>query len=203
MENLLKGIKKRIQLMVGRCVLAVVDDSKGIQTVQVEVLGGVLEDVQRLQNYGMSSNPPEGSKGVMASICGNREDSVIIAMDNQEFRIKNLAPGESVLYDNLGQLIHLKKDGSIKILATKKINLDSTEEINLTTPLVKSTTDLTDFQTKKMKLVNPTCDFVKNSRELSESLESAKVLTVFGLQDIIPGGKTWTVLKTNYQSFEE
>ena len=66
-------MRNRIRLMVGRVLLSIVDDAKTIQTAQVQGLAGeVLEDVERIQQYGFTSVPLSGAEGVAVFLGGER-----------------------------------------------------------------------------------------------------------------------------------
>lgn len=98
--------------MIGRGVVKGVDDTVGIQRLQVTGLAGeVLDGRDRYQNYGMTSHPLPGAQEVMASVGGNRSNTVIIVVDDARYRLTALAEGEVALYDDQGQVVHIKRNG--------------------------------------------------------------------------------------------
>lgn len=103
-------LKRRIMLLVGRAIITAIKDSSGIQTLQLKALADEVHDsVERIQNYGLTSNPKEGAEAIMLAIGGNRDHCVVIAVDDRRYRLKSLASGEVALYDDLGQKVHLKR----------------------------------------------------------------------------------------------
>ena len=114
LSKLLAPLKRRILLTIGRAVLQLVDDAKGLQRVQLTALSGeVLDGVERIQEYGFTSVPLPGAEGVIAAVAGERAHSLLIAVDDRRYRLRGLAGGEVALYDDLGQVVHLKRDGIV------------------------------------------------------------------------------------------
>lgn len=97
-----------VQLMLGRCLLKVLIDKNPSQVVQVTMFcGEVRDEVERLQDYGFSSNPKEGAQGLVGFIGGDRAHGVVIKMDDRRFRPVNKDPGDVMLYTDAN-----KKDGA-------------------------------------------------------------------------------------------
>lgn len=109
--------------MIARAITRAVDDANPRQTAQVEVTKGeLLDDVPRYQNYGSTSKPPaKGTDCIMIFPGGDREQGVVIAMENRQFRLTNLADGEVALYDDLGNVFKLGRDQVELIAVTKAI----------------------------------------------------------------------------------
>ncbi|MFN3748207.1 MAG: phage baseplate assembly protein V [Sphingorhabdus sp.] len=123
---------RRLFGMVARAIVNTVDDSRKIQTVQIELFEGEIQDgVERFQNYGLTSRPHAGAEAIGVAVTGNRGHMVVIAVDNREFRLLNLQEGEVALYDDLGQVVHLKRDG-IAIESPLKVTIDA-PEVTVTT----------------------------------------------------------------------
>jgi len=139
-DKLLTPFKRRIQQMLRVGTLNRVNDAQPIQLVQLELLTGEVVDVPRIQDYGITSVPLPGAKGVVAAIGGKSNGYVCIKMDDKRYRQVSLKAGEVALYDHQGQLIHLKEGGEIDLIALNKVtakvplfriegNLDVTGEI--------------------------------------------------------------------------
>jgi len=117
-ENALRPIVQRVLMIVARGVLEAIKDGQGIQLAKATFLKGeTREDLERVQNYGMTSNPPDGSEVVGLFVGGNREHGFIIGCDNRTFRLKALAKGEVALYTDEGDKIHFKRGGLIQIFS--------------------------------------------------------------------------------------
>ena len=98
-ERLTRTLRRRVQLMVGRAVLAVVNDETLLQSVQVEGLRGeVLDRAERFQDYGLTSHPHPGAEVVVLAAGGQRQHPLAIAVDDRRHRPRGLAAGEVCLY---------------------------------------------------------------------------------------------------------
>lgn len=124
-SRMIRPVLNRVMMVVARGVLEAVKDAGGIQLVKAEFLEGeTKEDVERMQQFGFSSNPPPGSEVVAVFVGGNREHGFIIACDHREFRFKPLESGEMAIYTDDGTHIHLKKAGHVEVKAATKVTLD-------------------------------------------------------------------------------
>jgi phage gp45-like len=103
-QKIIEPIHRRIMLMLGT------------QRVQITVLADeVLDQVERLGEYGFSSNPLQGASALVLFAGGNRGHAVIVATDDARYRAHGLNAGEVCVYNNTGSTILLKSDGSIVI----------------------------------------------------------------------------------------
>jgi len=115
-QKIVEPIHRRIMLMLGRSTISKVDDSVGTQRAQITVLADeVLDQVERLSEYGFSSNPLAGASSLVLFAGGNRGHAVIVATDDARYRAHGLNSGEVCVYNNTGSKILLKSDGSIVI----------------------------------------------------------------------------------------
>ena len=114
----LRPLRKQLRLQVSRVTLNRTDE-KGLLVNQVEALEGeTLENVERLENYGLAGRPPAGSEGVMLAVGGSRDHPVLAGLEHRGHR-PELAEGEVKLYAIFKQFIHLDKDGNIVFKAPK------------------------------------------------------------------------------------
>jgi phage baseplate assembly protein V len=132
MGNPLREIGNRVMMMFGRGVLRSVNDSTGRQQLQVELLKDELRDgIEHMQNYGFTSHPLGGDVAV-AFIGGNREQGIVLVVDDRRYRI-SLEPGEVAIYDDQGNKIELLRD-MIKVTAVLKVQVDApVGELNIDT----------------------------------------------------------------------
>lgn len=135
---------RRSQLSTGRGSIEIVSDYQSIQECQLTILQDeTLDDIERLQEYGFTSNPPSGSDAALIFVGSNRDHAIVVATDSREYRKKNLLPGEVAIYDKNGSEIYLKSTNEIEIKNTNNsIVLDSTK-IELSVGLNKLTIDAT------------------------------------------------------------
>lgn len=108
-------VMDRLKLIVGRAIVRLVNDATKIQSVQLEGLPDeVLDDVERLQNYGFSSHPHPGAEALLAAMGGARQHSVAVVTDDRRHRVKDLEEGETAVYtsqdkDGVKHRVHLKQ----------------------------------------------------------------------------------------------
>jgi phage baseplate assembly protein V len=85
--------------------------------------GETVSRVRFMQNFGMVSEPPKNSTALLAARGGAKDASVALVVENRDGAV-TLAEGETVVYNNSGVTVHLKKDGTVEI---KGANLEVTE----------------------------------------------------------------------------
>lgn len=114
--------------MLGIAIIHKIVDSAKRQMAQVEVTKGeLIDDMPRMQSYGVSSNPPAaGTDALVVFLGGTREQGVIIQAENRQYRITNLEEGEVAIYDDLGNVIKLGRD-QIEITAVTKLKASAPE----------------------------------------------------------------------------
>lgn len=130
LSRLVAPLARRIRLMAARAVITLIDDAAKLQSAQVKLLADEVRDrVERFQQYGFTAVPLPGAEGVYLSLGGTRDHGVLICVDDRRYRPKGLQGGEAAMYNHLGDIIHIKADRSIGIIAATKITI--------TTPLVE------------------------------------------------------------------
>lgn len=108
-------MKRRIMLMVGRAVLRAVNDGSKLQTVQLSGLKGeVLDGLERFQQYGFTGHPHPEAEAVLLALGGNRNHSVVIAVDDRRYRLKDMGQGDVALYSSGGNHVILRANGDIE-----------------------------------------------------------------------------------------
>ena len=108
-RRLLTPILARIRRVVTGAIIKIVDDSGDLQKMQVQGLGrSVYDNIENFGVFGVSSNPPAGLDAIIVERNGKY---ISIAIGDRKYRIKNLEPGDTVLYDIRGQIIKLNADG--------------------------------------------------------------------------------------------
>ena len=152
MNEEIKKLWRRVQLVVGRGRITTTDDSGVVQKVQIQI--GELETrdtTPRVAEYGFTSHPLPGCHGVVVFVGGDRSNGVIVATNDQQARLKNLKEGEVAIYDDQGQSVWLKRTGievngaglPIKVYNTPTVRVEADTSVTLATPLVHCTQNLT------------------------------------------------------------
>lgn len=117
MGNPIRDLSNRVMMMFSRGVVRRVTDTNGRQQLQVELLKDELrDDIEHMQNYGFTSHAKGGDVAV-AFIGGNREQGIVLAVDDRRYRIV-LQPGEVAMYDDLGNKVELLRD-MVKVTAVQ------------------------------------------------------------------------------------
>jgi len=118
--QILKPLQRKMQLMISRCVLKLVDDSLKCQGLQVSLLSDELrDDVERFQEYGFTSVPYSDAEGIFVSVGANRSHGVVVATEDRRYRPKNLNAGDVCLYTDAGERVYLDKDNDIVNIGAK------------------------------------------------------------------------------------
>lgn len=98
-ERLVWPLRRRVMLMVGRAVLALVDDDPQLQVLQVRALRGeTIDRAERFQQYGFTGVPEEGAEVVVVCPGGIRQHPLVIAVDDRRHRPTGLRKGEVCVY---------------------------------------------------------------------------------------------------------
>lgn len=124
LHKALSPIRVRLSNIVNRAVLSMVKDVGSMQLLQVQIFADeVAEGVEHPQEYGISSNcPVEGAGVVVLCPAGSRDQIMALLVSNPRVRIKDLAVGESALYNGVtGDNIICKADATIEATTDKFI----------------------------------------------------------------------------------
>jgi phage baseplate assembly protein V len=116
-ERILEPLRNKLRAIVSRAVvLAVQDSSKKIQLVSLRIgaEGENLSKVERVQNFGLTSNPMDGAQALVLAVGGERSHSIVVGIDDANYRIV-VDRGEVAVYNAFNAVIKLCKDGTIEI----------------------------------------------------------------------------------------
>ena len=108
-EMLIDNVKDGNEIQLVRISSSIADDANEDEESDVQ------DNVERLQSYGITSNPPRGSETLVVNIGGNKDHTVAIVTDSGEYRVQSLASGEVCIYSKFGQKILLSSTGDIVI----------------------------------------------------------------------------------------
>jgi len=145
----LSALKRKVQNLIARGVVNLVDDSYKRQRLQVNVMSGeTFDDVERWQNYGHTSVPPKGAEHLLVALGGSRSNLAVICSEDKTVRLKDLVEGDSALYHLEGHFIKVTKNGVIEgvgeelNIRVKRVNIIAEEECIIDSPMTKCTGDL-------------------------------------------------------------
>lgn len=116
LNRLLDPIRRRIATLVSRAVLAAVNAAPGCQTLQVTILADEPQvDVEHMEPYGFTSNPPAGAEGVILNVASQRGAAVGLNFGNRSVRVTGLKSGEVCIFTDEGDKITLKRDRHMEV----------------------------------------------------------------------------------------
>jgi len=156
-------VYRRVLLAIGRGRVTTANDGGPVQKLQAKFSDFETHDnLPRLAEYGLTSNPPIGSDAIVVFLGGDRSNGVVIATGHQLSRMKGLLPGEVAIFDDLGQSAYLTRAGIVIEGAGLPITVNGVTAINgnttingklhvtgavtsdtaVTAPVIKGTTDV-------------------------------------------------------------
>ena len=121
LSKILRPIKNRIMMLLGRALVSAINDSNQTQLLQLKLLADeVATDVERFEDYGLASYPLVDAQALACFINGNRHHGVVICVHDRRYRPSYLSSGEVAIYTNNdkngdGHRIHLQSDGNINM----------------------------------------------------------------------------------------
>jgi len=152
-RRLMAGIRQTFR---GR--LTRVNSTLKVQQVQAKGLAGeTLQDAELFQHFGFTSNPPAGTQCIIAPLGGQTSHSVIIATENEKYRVTALASGEVAIYSDEGARVVIKKGRIVEVdcdiyrvkckqyeVSAEDYNVEATSGANFETPLLKGSDEISD-----------------------------------------------------------
>lgn len=111
----LNQLKNRVLRMLGRALLLAVQEKGGRQFLTIDISDGDNRElVERLQQYGHHSWPPETCDIVYAALGANRNITVALSAQDPG-RPPLLKMGDSAIYGLAGNTVYCHADGSIEL----------------------------------------------------------------------------------------
>lgn len=144
-QQMTEDMRNKVRLMVGRAIIALVNDTGAVQTAQVQLLADeVQDDAERIQQYGLTSKPHAGAEAVVVFAGGNRDHGLIIAVEDRRYRLTGLEDGEVALYDDLGQKFHMRRNGIVIDGAGLPVTIQNAPTVRMDTALLEVTGNIKD-----------------------------------------------------------
>lgn len=130
---------RRVRMLARRAVVKLVYDDPRMQELQLAIFAGeVFDRVERFEDYGLTSHPIPGAEALVLALGGDTENSVVVKVGDRRYRLRGLAEGEVAIYDDQGQVIHLKRGKEIQVFGTDKLTADVAVETVVTCPLIRA-----------------------------------------------------------------
>ncbi|MCB2199645.1 phage baseplate assembly protein [bacterium] len=120
----MRGVVSRLAQVVRGVLVKAHANPEGLSKVKVKRLpdGTVLDDIFRLENFGLAGRPPDGAQVLLVRLDGQQH--VVLAAEHASYRFADLGEGEAALYDAHGNSVYLK-DGEIRVTAPTKVVVDA------------------------------------------------------------------------------
>jgi phage gp45-like len=97
--DMLRRTRTRVDVMITRGVVELVNDKLKTQRVQLTILGDdPIPNIEHMQPYGLSFTPPAGAEAIALAVSGSRSHTVAICVQHPEERPKNNPPRTGGLY---------------------------------------------------------------------------------------------------------
>ncbi|CAB1208892.1 phage baseplate assembly protein domain-containing protein [Serratia marcescens] len=151
-DGMLRQLGRRVAMMIGLGKITGYGDAGGIQKLQYQTPLEVKGDTPRMAEFGFSSGLPVGTDVVLAYLGGDRSSAVIVASNNQQYRISGLKSGETLIYNQWGVFVKLTENGieveakgkPVTVANATTVTVTATEKIRLETPRLEVTGDVID-----------------------------------------------------------
>lgn len=126
---------RRISNLISRGVVLAVSSVGKMQRLQLGLLARETKDrVEHFEPFGFTSAPLPGAEHVTVFLDGDRSHGITIVVADRRYRVTALEGGEAAMHDAFGNKVHLKKDGTLAIVSSLKVEI--------TSPLVTMSGDL-------------------------------------------------------------
>ncbi|HSH72337.1 MAG TPA: phage baseplate assembly protein [Methylophilaceae bacterium] len=110
--KMLSPLVRSIQNLALRATVTLVNSANKMQALQLTLRGGEAKDgIEHFEAYGLTSCPHPGAEGITLFFNGDRSHGVTVVVADRRYRLQGLQTGEVALYDDLGQKVHLKREG--------------------------------------------------------------------------------------------
>lgn len=162
LRRALEPMQRKLRMLAGRAVLSLMSDAV---TAQIKALDGEVRDGAELfQQYGFRSRPLKGAEGVLLSLGGNRDHTVVVCVDDRRYQLDLLKDGEVAMYTDEGDYLVFKR-GRVAELNTQTFVVKASDGVRFETPLVKVVGG--DVQADDISLKNHLTTGVKAGGEIS------------------------------------
>jgi phage gp45-like len=129
---------RRMLMGASPVLLTSIDDSGPVQIAQVRIndTPEIIDNMPVAQLYGISTvapTDPNPSDALAVFITGQRSNGVIVATNNQQYRLQNQQPGETSLYTDEGDTIGLNRGNIINVKSKNTVNVNGQNQVNTNT----------------------------------------------------------------------
>lgn len=133
-----------LSTVLSRYTVIFTDHVRKLQRLQIRALAGeVLDGVEVLEQYGVTSVPLPGASGVAVFFGGDRSHGVAFPPNDKRYRPTDLEPGDVAIYTDEGARITLRRGRVIEVecdvyrVKAKTYEVQAEEVISLKTGVFK------------------------------------------------------------------
>ena len=117
---------RRIGNMLARGAVSSSNAASKMQTLQLRLMADEQkDDVEHFEPFGFTSRPLAGAEHVTIFMDGDRSHGITLVVADRRYRLTGLQEGEAALHDAYGNKAHFKKDGTLDVIATTKVQVTS------------------------------------------------------------------------------
>ncbi len=129
-QKLLRPVTNRVNGLVLRGAVALVNDELKMQGLQVTLRDGETKTAEHFQPYGFAFRPFKGAEVVALNIGGSPAHPVIVAASDRARRMHLDADGEAAIYrfteaGEIESFVHLKTGGNIHVKCGTKVTVEA------------------------------------------------------------------------------
>lgn len=119
-------LARRLGNMVARGAVSAVNSATKMQSLQLRLMADEAKDnVEHFEPFGFTSKPLAGAEHVTVFMDGDRSHGITIVVADRRYRLTGLQDGEAALHDAYGNKAHFKKDGTLDLVASLKVQITS------------------------------------------------------------------------------
>lgn len=112
----IRHLRFRLDAIVSRAVIELVNDSLKTQRLQLSILEGeVVDDVEHMQPYGLSFTPPAGAEAIALAPAGSRANTIAICAQLPTDRPKGAPPRAGGLYTKAAWRLYIDEAGIVTL----------------------------------------------------------------------------------------
>lgn len=143
LRELLEILRRRDRALIRYGLVTAVDDTGAVQKVGFKgIFGMIRQGIQSFMPFGFSSNPPVGSEVVQLQVNGDPGNPIIVMAFNRQYRITGLQPGESIMFNMLGDFVKIDASRNITVNAGENVNVTAATKVTVTAPNAEITGNL-------------------------------------------------------------
>lgn len=143
--KLLAPYVRQLGNLFGRGEVTGVNGGTKMRTLQISLLAGEpKDDVEHFEPYGFTSEVKVGSEPLALFFDGDRSHGVVVVVADRRYRLTGLQSGEVAIYDDLGQKVHLTRDGIVIDGAGLPMIFTNTPTVRMETDRLECTGEIVD-----------------------------------------------------------